>query len=173
MNKLYATAIALAMGGALTGGTVYASADNAKSGSQASDGIVVEDVVLVGQLPAEVQRGSIEVGGANEQAMAGMAKLGALDAINIATKAAPGKVTELQLDQENGYLIWDVTEVAPDGQEVQLQLDAGNGRLLAAEVGDHKGDRDDNDHQDRAEGKHSSWKFWEDNDRDEHGGDRD
>ena len=173
MKKLHATVIALAMGGLLTGSAVYASADNAGSGSQPFGGIVVEDVVVAGQLPSEVQQGSIKVGEANEQAMAGLAKLGALDAINIATKAAPGKVTELQLDQENGYLIWDVTEVTPDGQEVQLKLDAGNGRLLAAEVGDHKGDRDDNDHEDRAEGKHSSWKFWGDNDRDEHGGDRD
>ena len=125
------------------------------------------------QLPGEVQQGSIKVGEANEQAMAGMARLGALDAINIATKAAPGKVTELQLDEESGYLIWEVTELGQDGQEVQLKLDAGNGRLLAAEVGDHQEDRGDKDHEDRGEGKHSSWKFWEDNDRDERGGDRD
>jgi hypothetical protein len=173
MKKLHATVIAVAVGGALTGSAVYAFADNAGSGSQPFEGIVVEDVVAVEQLPSEVQQGSIKVGEANEQAMAGMARLGALDAINIATKAAPGKLTELQLDEESGYLIWEVTELGQDGQEVQLKLDAGNGRLLAAEVGDHQEDRGDKDHEDRGEGKHSSWKFWEDNDRDERGGDRD
>ena len=157
MKKLHATVIAVAVGGALTGSAVYAFADNAGSGSQPFEGIVVEDVVAVEQLPSEVQQGSIKVGEANELAMAGMARLGALDAINIATKAAPGKVTEL----------------GQDGQEVQLKLDAGNGRLLAAEVGDHQEDRGDKDHEDRGEGKHSSWKFWEDSDRDERGGDRD
>lgn len=174
MKKFQASVIALTVGSALAGSGLYAFAENAKTaGSQPFEGIVVEDVVVVDQLPTEVQSGSIAVGKANEQAMAGMAKLGAFDALQIATKANPGKVVELQLDEENGFLIWEVTELIADEQELQLKLDAGNGRLLAAETGDHNGDEADDDHEDRDEGRHSSWKFWEDYDSDEKGGDRD
>lgn len=156
MKKLHATVIALTMGGALAGSAVYAFADNAKSGSQPFAGVVVEDTVAISQLPSEVQGGSIKVGNAEEQEFAGMAKLSAMDALQIASKAAPGTVVEMQLDAENGFLMWEVTEQDAGGRELQLKLDAGNGRLLAAEVGDHREDRDDKDHEDRDEGKHSS-----------------
>ena len=38
---------------------------------------------------------------------------------------------------------------------VRLKIDAGNGRLLAATSGA------EDEHKDRDEEKHSSWKFWE------------
>lgn len=174
MQKFQASVIALTVGTVLTGSGPYAFAGNAKTAStQPFEGIVVEDVVAVDQLPTEVQSGSIKVGTANEQAMAGMAKLGAFDALQIATKANPGKVVELQLDEENGFLIWEVTELTADGQELQLKLDAGNGRLLAAESGDHNADEADDERENRGEGKHSRWKFWEDHDEDEKDRDHD
>ena len=167
--KLKTTMITLIVAGML-GGSIPVLADTTKD--KPFDGSVVENIVMLDQLPTEVQSGSIKVGDANEQTMADMAKLGAFDALQIATKANPGKVVELQLDEENGFLIWEVTEQTADGQELQLKLDAGNGRLLAAESGDQNGDKSDNDHEDRDEGKHSSWKFWEDHDQDEKGADR-
>jgi hypothetical protein len=174
MKKLKTTVIALAMGSILAGSSINAFAESANTGSTSPfEGIVVEDVVVIQQLPTEVQSGSIKVGDVNEQEMAKMAKLGASDALKIANTAAPGKVVEMQLGAENGFLMWEVTEIAADGQEVQLKLDAGNGRLLAAETGDHNGDEADRDHEDQDEGKHSSWKFWEDNDHNEKGDDRD
>ncbi|MGB5453696.1 MAG: PepSY domain-containing protein [Sedimenticolaceae bacterium] len=170
MKKLQATVIALTLGGVLAGSGMYAFAENAKkSDAKPFEGIVVEDVIVMEQLPTEVQSGSIKVGDANEQAMAKLAKLDAANALQIAAQAAPGKVIELQLDEENGFLIWEVTQMTPKGEELQLKLDAGDGRLLAAELGD----ADHNDADDRDEGKHSSWKFWEDNDKDEKAGDRD
>ncbi len=168
MKKLHATVVALTMGSVLAGSGMYAFAENTgNADAKPFEGIVVEGIVVVEQLPTEVQSGSIKVGDANEQAMANMAKLDAFDALQIAAKASPGKVVELQLDDENGFLIWEVAEMTPDGKELQLKLDAGDGRLLAAETGEH------NDAEDRDEGKHSSWKFWEDNDDDEKGDDRD
>ena len=172
MNKIQATLIALSMGSVLAGSAVNAFADDVKSGGQPFEGIVFKDVGVIEKLPSVVQGGSIKVGDTNEQAMANMAKLAASDAISIATKAVPGKVAELQLDEENGYLIWEVTELTSDGREIQLKVDAGNGRLLAAKVGDLNEDKNNKDHENHDEGKHSSWKFWEDNDRDEKGGER-
>lgn len=174
MKKLKKTAIALTMGSVLAGSAIYAFAQDDKTlNTQPFEGLVVEEVVVLEQLPTEVQHGSIKIGNSNEQTMTKMAKLSAFDALKIATRAAPGKVVELQLDKENGFLIWTVTEMAADGQEIQLKLDAGNGRLLAAETGDHDSDEANGEDEDHHEGKHSSWKFWEDNDKDERGGDRD
>lgn len=169
MKKLKKNTIALTMGSILAGSGIYAFAqDNKTLNVQPFEGLIVEDVVTLEQLPTEVQHGLIKVGDSNEQTMTKMAKLSVFDAIQIANKAAPGKVVELQLDKENGFLIWEVSKIAEDGQEVQLKLDAGNGRLLAAETGDHHDEKDDDDeHEERNEGKHSSWKFWEDNDKDE------
>ena len=172
MRKLNKNTIALTMGSILAGSGIYAFAQDDKTlNTQPFEGLVVEDVVVLQQLPTEVQLGSIKVGDSNEQSMMNMMKLSAVDALQIATRAVPGKVVELQLDEENGFLIWEATEMTTDGQEIQLKLDAGNGRLLAAETGDHDSNEADGDGD--GEGKHSSWKFWEDNDSDEKGGDRD
>jgi hypothetical protein len=43
----------------------------------------------------------------------------------------------------------------PQGKQTELKIDAGNGRLLAATSGA------EDEHKDRDEEKHSSWKFWE------------
>jgi len=174
MKKLKKNTIVLTMGSILAGSGIYAFAQDDKTlNVQPFEGLVVEDVVALERLPPEVQLGSIKVGDSNEQSMMNMMKLSAFDALQIATRAAPGKVVELQLDKENGFLIWEATEMTTDGQEIQLKLDAGNGRLLAAETGDHDSNEADGDGEDHDEGKHSSWKFWEDNDSGGKVGDRD
>lgn len=168
------TLIGLAVVGVLTGTTVSAQGGDMKSVGKPFEGVVVQDVVVIERLPTEVQSGSIRIRDRREQAMAGLAKVDAAEAIRIATTAFPGKVVETQLDEENGFLVWKVTELSSGGQEVQLKLDAGSGRLLAAEKGDGAGqmDRDHDDRKDQREVEHSSWKFWQDDDRDEHGGER-
>ena len=160
MTTIKATVIALSVTGALAGIGVQAHASEGQSDSnQPFEGIVVTDIVKLKQLPDEVRNGSIEIGKADEQAIASMAKLLASDALRIATRAAPGKTVDLRLDEDNGYLIWEVTQISSDGNEVQLKLDAGNGRLLAAERGDS--------HENADEDRHESWNFREDNDADE------
>ncbi len=172
MKKFKSTVIALTMGGVLAGSGIYAFADSKSADDRPFEGIVVEDIVVVEQVPTEVQIGSVKVGDANEKSMANMARISSSEALGIADMAAPGKVVELQLDEENGFLIWEVTKLTPDGQELQLKIDAGDGRLLAAESEDNNDDEADTENEDRDEGKHGSWKFWEDND-DEEGRDRD
>ncbi len=94
------------------------------------------------------------------QPMAGQARITASKAAKIATTALPGKVIEIKLDDENGYLIWEVEIIDANGHETQLKIDAGNGRLLVAES-------EDDEDKDEGKSKGSSWKFWEDNDKDE------
>ncbi len=164
MKNSYCTPKTLVIAGLLSGIGMLAHAGDTTPSGQPFEGIVIEDVVTLEKLPSDVQTGSIKIDDANEQQMVALSKLTATQAIQLARTAVPGRVVEVQLDDENGYLIWEVTELDDQGKELQLKLDAGNGRLLAAETrGDDEADQE----------KHSKWKFWEDNDKDEKSGDRD
>lgn len=140
--------LALTLASLLTGGVALATpAGNA--------GIQVTGPVAMQSLPTEAHNGSIQVKGENEGAMAAQARISAEEAVRIATTAHPGKVVETQLGNENGSLIWEVTQQDAQGREVQLKLDAGNGNLLAAEFGDHEdGNYEDHEDSDGDEGHH-------------------
>lgn len=108
-------------------------------------------------LPTEARNGSIQVKGENERAMAAQARVSAAEAARIAASAHPGKIVETQLGNENGTLIWEVTQLDAQGREIQLKLDAGNGKLLAAEFGDHEnGNYEEREDSDADEGRHGA-----------------
>lgn len=157
MQTLKTTMISLAIA-CMLGSSLPVLADTAKS--KTFEGLVVEDTVVIEKLPSEVRHGSVRAKDDDGAAIAGQARLTSSEAAKIATTALPGKVSETNLDDENGYLIWEVEIIDPNGHETQLKIDAGNGRLLAAES---ESDED----RDEGESKGSSWKFWEDNDKDE------
>jgi uncharacterized membrane protein YkoI len=140
--------LALTLASLLTGGVALATpAGNA--------GIRVTGPVAMQNLPTVAHNGSIQVKSENEGAMAAQARISAEEAVRIATTAHPGKVVETQLGNENGSLIWEITQQDAQGREVQLKLDAGNGNLLAAEFGDHEdGKYEDHEDSDGGEGHH-------------------
>jgi hypothetical protein len=164
MKSAGKTMIAITVTGVLTGSALAALADAPKG--KPFEGVVVQDVVVLDQFPREVQSGSIQTKDDNEQAMAAKSQLSSNQAADIAVKAVSGKALETRLDDENGYLVWEVETIDDQGQQAQLKIDAGNGRLLAVETGD-KGEHRDGDREDHHKGMHSRWKFWEDHDRDE------
>jgi len=151
------TLIAAAVTVALTSAAMTSPFANAKD--KAFEGVVVEQVVVIGQFPEEVQSGSIRVSDDSDQVIAKQAGLSIAEAAAIAGKALPGTVIKAKLDDENGFLVWEVKVLGPEGQEAKLMIDAGNGRLLAIDA--------DEDEKDEHKEKHSKWKFWEDGDRDE------
>jgi len=106
------------------------------------------------KFPTEVKTGSVKLKDDSKQEIISQAKITSSEAAAIAKKALPGTVVKTKLDTEDDYLIWGVEVIDSKNQKTKLMIDAGNGHLLAVE-------RDD-------ENDHSSWKFWEDNDKDEH-----
>ena len=156
-TNLKTTLISLAIAGSL-GSSLAVLADTVRD--KTFEGLVVEDIVVIEKLPGEVRTGSVRVTDDDDAVIAGQARLTSSEAATIATTALPGKVTETKLDDENGYLVWEVEIIDAKGHETELKIDAGNGRLLAAE-------REDREDKDEGKSKGSSWKFWEDNDRDE------
>ena len=125
---------------------------------KAIDGFNVEDGISVEQLPSDVQYGSIKLSkGLNESAMAKLATITSEKAAGIAHKVLTGDVVETELDNENGFLVWEVGMFDQNGEEISLVIDAGNGRLLAAELEGKE------DHKD----EHEWWKPWESDEHDE------
>ena len=90
----------------------------------------------------EVGSGSIPVGTHSESQLKGLAKITPAQAIQAALARVKGKVLKVELENENGFLVYDVEIRRPDRSTVELKVDAGNGRVLAME-------REDEDHQHR------------------------
>lgn len=72
------------------------------------------------------------------------ARVSAGDAASSAVRAVPGTVTEAELDDEDGALVWELDVYGTDKVWHDVTVDAGNGKVL----GKHTSD-DDNDDRDR------------------------
>jgi uncharacterized membrane protein YkoI len=57
-------------------------------------------------------------------------------AIEIASRPDEGKTVEAELEVEDGYLVYDVVFVNPDGRSTEYVVDAGNGKILISEPDD-------------------------------------
>ena len=65
-----------------------------------------------------------------------LAKITAGEAIAIAVKAVPGAVVELELEVDDGALVYEVVVVGLDHAMVELEIDAGTGEILEREDAD-------------------------------------
>jgi len=85
---------------------------------------------------------------ADEQAaLEGMAAISADDA-EAAAASITGTVTEVELDNENGAVVYSVDKLQDDGTSIDVKVDAGTGEVLAQDLGDddesEAGEADDN-----------------------------
>ncbi|WP_067833411.1 PepSY domain-containing protein [Actinomadura kijaniata] len=85
------------------------------------------------------------------------AKVTAEQAAAAALKAAPGRVAELDLDDEDGRAVWEADVLASDGAWREVRIDGGDARVLAnvkAAPGQDDDQGDENDgREDAAEAK--------------------
>lgn len=65
--------------------------------------------------------------------LAALARISADQARAAALARIPGTVEEVELENEDGNLVYSV-EVRKDGSEVDVKVDAGNGKVLHAEA---------------------------------------
>ena len=79
---------------------------------------------------------------ADEQSqIAGLATITADDASRAALAAQPGTVTDVQLENENGNLVYSVLVDTGNGS-VDVKVDAGNGTVLTTEADDDADEAD-------------------------------
>ena len=59
-----------------------------------------------------------------------LAKVEQKEANAAALKAYAGKVVKSELDEEDGFLVWEVDVVGRDGAKREILIDAGNSKIL-------------------------------------------
>lgn len=85
-----------------------------------------------------------EAGEAQEaKALESLATSTAQEASAAATAAVPGTAGAVELENENGYVVYNVEVTSPDGTIVEVKVDAGNGSVLAQEADDDTETNDD------------------------------
>ncbi len=99
-------------------------------------------------LPSEVKSSSVKLprGVESQVAFAKYARITQQQAEAAALAVQPGQVVKAKLDDEDGYLVWQVDVKHAKGV-TEIAVDAGNGTALAAEAEDddqeHGEDRND------------------------------
>lgn len=67
-----------------------------------------------------------------------LAQIKQADAVALGNKAGLGQVFQAKLDEEEGYLVWELGLIGNHGNLIKLTLDAGNGNALKLEVKDQE-----------------------------------
>jgi uncharacterized membrane protein YkoI len=100
------------------------------------------------KLPDEVKSSSIKLprGVESQAELAKRAKVTQQQAEAAALAVQPGQVVKAKLDDEDGYLVWQVDVKHAKGT-TEIAVDAGNAKVLAAEAEEDDG----NEHEDRNE----------------------
>jgi uncharacterized membrane protein YkoI len=113
-------------------------------------GIVLAALLAIGTVGLRAQQanysGSIKVKNGDEATFAEMAKISLDSAMNNALKQVPGKVLRIELENENGYLVYGVEIAKADHQTVDVKVDAGNGKILKIDQDNDEGHEEENSH---------------------------
>lgn len=99
-------------------------------------------------LPKEIKSASIQVP-ENTETQADLARLARIsqqEAEAAALAVQPGKVVKAKLDDEDGYLVWQIDVKHAKGT-TEFAIDAGNAKVLAADADED----DDREHEGRYE----------------------
>ena len=131
-----ATAVAATVGvGGLVG---FANADSPKqpASSQAADqtGDQTQDPSYKSSVTAPEQNGQNEA--AQSAALQSLAKISPDQARDAALAAVPGTADKVELDNENGNVVYSVTITDASGAKTDVKVDAGNGSVLHKDSGD-------------------------------------
>jgi len=114
----------------------------------------------------EVKAGSILTTNHSESEFPNLSIISYARAVETALRAVNGKLLDIGLEDDNGFLVWEVEIVGPGGMENVVKIDAGDGRVLAA----GRAEEDDREEVENENGttRHSKWKFWEKDKKNRH-----
>ena len=103
-----------------------------------------------------VRSGTIQVDNHMESEFPDLAKIDPYEAVKIALKKVEGKLLKVELENENGFLVYGVEVVTKDKSIMDVKVDAGSGIVLVVDrdhadhqKGDRNEDRDDRDGEDK------------------------
>ncbi len=93
-----------------------------------------------GALTGLVLTGAL-VGAVSAQTAADATGLTEAQAIEIALLEVPGDVQEVELEREDGMMVYGVEIIDPSGQEFEIEIAADSGEILEIEA-EHDHDKD-------------------------------
>ena len=80
----------------------------------------------------------------NQAELAKQAKITEDEAINTALEKVPGTVNEVELEDENGTMVYEIEVLSTDGTEQEVKVDAQTGEVIKVEAND-EGNDDENE----------------------------
>ena len=140
-----AAAAALIVGGgaAIAAGQATEQKEPSYKGSIQAPSDAERDGTTEDAKGSENEAGDERSEAAEEQKLQSLAKIDRSQAEQTALKEVPGTVKEAELDDENGYVVWEIEVAADGGSYREVEVDAGNGRILAQEAEDNEGSAQD------------------------------
>jgi uncharacterized membrane protein YkoI len=100
-----------------------------------------QETAIKGTIPAPEAKDE-ENKAAETKRLEGLAKIDKAAAEKAALDVVPGEVKKTELDDEDGFVVYDVDVLGKDGKTTELKVDAGDGKVLAQETEDND-DRED------------------------------
>jgi len=88
----------------------------------------------------EIRNGTIPIPRTTEADYPGMAKISFDQAIQKALGAVKGKVLKSELEEEDGFLVYEVEVVGQNRSVTEVKVDAGNGEILGMEQDSEDGE---------------------------------
>ena len=81
-------------------------------------------------------RGTVQLQQEGEQqaTYSSLAKITLQQATTIASNAQSGNISKAELQNEDGFLVYNVVVVSPDKKIHEIKVDAGNGSILRTDV---------------------------------------
>ncbi|MEJ2037759.1 MAG: PepSY domain-containing protein, partial [Desulfosarcinaceae bacterium] len=90
-------------------------------------GLAVAGVGFAHSDKAEIRNGTIKVGNQPESQFPDLARIAPGQAVVKALAAVPGRILNTGLEDENGFLVYDIEVVNADKAIVEVKVDAGSG----------------------------------------------
>lgn len=139
-NAIIAGVAAVVAGLGITGAAAAQNGPDESAGASAG-AQEQQDPSITGSVPApqDGKGGESEAKGdetAEGQALQGLTKISAQQAIDAAKAAVPGTADKAELGDENGFVVYSVEVTAADGTVTDVKVDAGDGKVLAQETGE-------------------------------------
>lgn len=143
-KKLLVGVVAASVLTVSAGTAIAASQQSQDTGKQ--DAQEEQDSAIKGTIPAPEAKGE-ENDAAETKRLEGLAKIDKAAAEKAALDAVPGTVKETQLQDDDGFVVYEVKVAGKDGKPHEVKVDAGDGTVLGQEADDNDGHGDVNEHE--------------------------
>ena len=155
-KPLYTMGAAMGLALGSFGVAAAATGDTLPADAPAEDTIELQEPSYTGSVTAPAEDESLTET-EEAESLKGLARITADEAQAAALKAVPGTAGKVELDNENGSVVYSVEIADSAGAEVDVKVDAGNGAVLdqQADDGDEADEADDDNvqHENEHEGE--------------------